>query len=92
MDAKPFLVVVGRALEEVGLEVVLIGNAAAALQGTPVTTVERLKRPHRNRRLAALRRESERALGDAIRRWQRLPSSKRTHFLCERVAWRISCL
>jgi predicted nucleotidyltransferase len=40
MDAKPFLLDVGRALQQVGLEAVLIGNAAAALQGAPVTTVD----------------------------------------------------
>ena len=40
MDAKPFLVEVGRRMHEVGLEAVLIGNAAAALQGAPVTTVD----------------------------------------------------
>jgi hypothetical protein len=39
MDAKPALVEVGRALVDVNLEAVLIGNAAAALQGAPVTTV-----------------------------------------------------
>jgi predicted nucleotidyltransferase len=40
MDAKPALVEVGRALVDVNLEAVLIGNAAAALQGAPVTTVD----------------------------------------------------
>jgi hypothetical protein len=40
VDATPFLVEVGRALREVRLEAVLIGNAAAALQGAPVTTVD----------------------------------------------------
>jgi len=40
MDAKPLLVEVGRRMREVGLEAVLIGNAAAALQGAPVTTVD----------------------------------------------------
>ena len=40
MDAKPTLVEVGRALIAVSLEAVLIGNAAAALQGAPVTTVD----------------------------------------------------
>lgn len=40
MDAKFLLVEVARALQQVGLEVVLIGNAAAALQGAPVTTVD----------------------------------------------------
>jgi predicted nucleotidyltransferase len=40
VDAKPLLQQIGRALTEVGLEAVLIGNAAAALQGAPVTTVD----------------------------------------------------
>jgi len=40
MDAKPALVEVGRALAGVNLEAVLIGNAAAALQGAPVTTID----------------------------------------------------
>jgi predicted nucleotidyltransferase len=40
MDAKPLLVEIGRRMREVGLEAVLIGNAAAALQGAPVTTVD----------------------------------------------------
>ena len=40
MDAKPFLVEIGRLMRQVNLEAVLIGNAAAALQGAPVTTVD----------------------------------------------------
>ncbi|MBI1872800.1 MAG: hypothetical protein HYS05_02790 [Acidobacteria bacterium] len=40
MDAKPFLVEVGRLLQQLHLEAVLIGNAAAALQGAPVTTID----------------------------------------------------
>ena len=40
VDAKPWLVEVGRALRQVDLDAVLIGNAAAALQGAPVTTVD----------------------------------------------------
>ena len=40
MDARPLLSEVGRGLREAGLEAVLIGNAAAALQGAPVTTVD----------------------------------------------------
>lgn len=40
VDAAPLLAEVGRHLNEVKLEAVLIGNAAAALQGAPVTTVD----------------------------------------------------
>lgn len=40
MNAEPFLSEVARYLEELHFDVVLIGNAAAALQGAPVTTVD----------------------------------------------------
>jgi predicted nucleotidyltransferase len=40
VDARPYLVEIGRHLADIGLEAVLIGNAAAALQGAPVTTVD----------------------------------------------------
>ena len=40
MDAALFLVEIGRQLRTVNLDAVLIGNAAAALQGAPVTTVD----------------------------------------------------
>jgi hypothetical protein len=40
MDAAPILIRVARVLRETGLEAVMIGNAAAALQGAPVTTVD----------------------------------------------------
>lgn len=40
VDATPALVEIGRQLSEIKLEAVLIGNAAAALQGAPVTTVD----------------------------------------------------
>jgi predicted nucleotidyltransferase len=40
MNAAPLLIEIGRCLHEVHLEAVLIGNAAAALQGAPVTTID----------------------------------------------------
>jgi len=40
LDAEPILEEIVRALDECGLEVVLVGNAAAALQGAPVTTLD----------------------------------------------------
>jgi hypothetical protein len=40
VDAEPLLREIAQALSECRLEAVLIGNAAAALQGAPVTTVD----------------------------------------------------
>ena len=40
MNAQPILVKVATVLDEARLEVVMIGNAAAALQGAPVTTLD----------------------------------------------------
>ena len=40
MDAQPVLSLLARVLQQSGLEAILIGNAAAALQGAPVTTVD----------------------------------------------------
>jgi predicted nucleotidyltransferase len=40
MDASPLLAEVGRALRAKDLEAILIGNAAAALRGAPVTTID----------------------------------------------------
>ncbi len=40
MNAEPLLNSVGAALAHVRLEAILIGNAAAAIQGAPVTTVD----------------------------------------------------
>ena len=40
MDAAPVLARIAQLLEQYGLEAILIGNAAAALAGAPVTTVD----------------------------------------------------
>jgi hypothetical protein len=40
MDARPILETVARVLSETGLEAILVGNAAAALHGAPVTTID----------------------------------------------------
>jgi predicted nucleotidyltransferase len=40
MNAEPLLTSIARALADARLEVILIGNAAAAIQGAPVTTVD----------------------------------------------------
>jgi hypothetical protein len=40
MDAGPLLAEVGRRINAVNLEAILIGNAAAALRGAPVTTID----------------------------------------------------
>jgi hypothetical protein len=40
VDAAPLLAEVGRLLHTLHFDAVLIGNAAAALQGAPVTTVD----------------------------------------------------
>ena len=40
MDAKPFLLEIGHHMRDLAFDAVLIGNAAAALQGAPVTTID----------------------------------------------------
>jgi len=50
------------------------------------------KKPGSRARLAAVRRESERALRDMIRRWPALPPGARTNFLRARVGRRGSAL
>jgi hypothetical protein len=40
VDAAPYLEQIGRALQAAALDAVLIGNAAAALHGAPVTTLD----------------------------------------------------
>jgi predicted nucleotidyltransferase len=60
MDARPILFTLTRVLHEHGFEAVLIGNAAAALHGAPVTTVDFdflfRKTPHNLRKLKAVAR------------------------------------
>ena len=40
MDARPILETLVGLVQKTGLEAILIGNAAAALQGAPVTTID----------------------------------------------------
>jgi hypothetical protein len=50
------------------------------------------KRVTRKMKLEALKKESDLALRDQIRRWQALPPDRRTNFLRKRIAYRMSCL
>jgi hypothetical protein len=54
----------------------------------------RLPKPRitRKARLAALKKESDAALRDQIRRLLALPVEQRTHFLRKRIGFRMSCL
>jgi hypothetical protein len=61
MDARPLLETLARALDRAGLEAILIVNAAAALHGAPVTTIDFdfffRKTPRNLRKLKALARD-----------------------------------
>src|SRR5947209_236845 len=103
MDAFPVLVRIAQLLHRHGLEAILIGNAAAALRGAPVTTVDLdflfRKTPANLKKLKAiaakldgLKKESDLALRDQIRRLLALPMERRTHFLRKRVGIRMSCI
>ncbi len=63
VDARPLLERVARALEHARLEAILIGNAAAALHGAPVTTLDFdfffRKTPANLKKLKAFARELE---------------------------------
>jgi hypothetical protein len=50
------------------------------------------RRITRKARLAALKKESDAALRDQIRRLLALPMERRTHFLRKRIGLRMSCL
>jgi hypothetical protein len=101
MDAAPLLQRIAATLRDCKLEAVLIGNAAAALHGAPVTTLDfdflfratpanihkRKGNQTRSRRaeLAAVKRESEAGLREQIRSLLRKPMAERTHFLRKRL-------
>jgi predicted nucleotidyltransferase len=68
VNAKPYLVEIGEALRDAALDAVLIGNAGAALQGAPVTTIDfdfLFRKTRRN--LAKIRAVAD-ALGASILR------------------------
>ena len=50
------------------------------------------KRVTRKAKLEALKKESDLALRDQIRRLMALPPDRRTHFLRKRLEYRVSCL
>ena len=66
MDAYPLLARIAQLLDRHGLEAVLIGNAAAALQGAPVTTVDfdflYRRTPANVRKLTAIAKELQAVL------------------------------
>jgi len=68
VDAAPLLGEVARRLNEVNLEAVLIGNAGAALQGAPVTTVDFDFMFRKTARNLAKMKDVARALGAVILR------------------------
>jgi len=63
MDASPLLARIAELLERYSLEAILVGNAAAALAGAPVTTIDFdflfRKTPVNLRKLKAIARELE---------------------------------
>jgi predicted nucleotidyltransferase len=68
VDARPVLSVLARVLEECGLEAILIGNAAAAVQGAPVTTLDLDFLFRKNPRNLAKLKSVAKALGAVILR------------------------
>jgi hypothetical protein len=88
VNAEPFLAEIARHLHDLHFDVVLI---AISPSWNPWRRPVK-KRNARRRALAALRRESDRALVDLIRRRLALPLEKRMNFLRRRIGVRGSAL
>ena len=75
MDATDILCEIGEAFYHAKLEVVMIGNAAAAIQGAPVTTMD----------IDFAIQENKDMEENMIRARLSLPPNKRTGFLRKRL-------
>lgn len=92
MNAEPLLSQVAALLKKRRLSAVLIGNAAAALQGSPVTTMDldfMFRKTPGNLKLDFMSKvdgiRSFESLVEQIRRQSALPPERRTNFLRKRL-------